>query len=352
MSTTSTGSIQGFSTSTYSISNLSQERASFTTIDAAGEVTSITLNGDDSYDVYFYYRETGASSFTEVLAAEGVTSTGTFVQKLSGLLQGTDYEYYISVNQSDGLQSSPESAQTATDATDQNSGNFTTTALPVTTIGTTDMTRTSLVFQGEVEDTADLEPADSYDATFRYRESGQTSFTDVDLGTFSDPQVFEEEVTGLAEDQAFEIVFRANGVEGLILERRTPTDETSTGDEPAFRTLAYQEILTPQHGRSQAKRDLVVEYDLNIDVQGEHQFIYDRNGTDEVLNTVQTPEPSTQTVTIPDVDRDGDTKTYTLTFTDESGGSGPGDLSRSRTFTVDIVDVKKLTGDEQTFTVT
>lgn len=352
MSTTSTGEVQGFSTANLTISNLPQKRASFTTIDAAGEVTDITLSSGDSYDVYFYYKTTSASSFTEVLAAEGVTSTGEFVEELQGLAQGTDYEYYISVNQDDTLQSSPEPAQTATDATDQTTGNITTTLLPVTTVGTTDMTRTSLVLQGEVEDTANLDAEDRYDASFGYRESGASTFTNINLGTFSDPRTFEEEISGLTEDQAYEIVFRANTVEGLILERRTPTDETSIGDEPAFRTLAYQEILTPQDGKAQARRDLVVEYDLNIDVDGEHQFIYDRNGADEVLNTVQTPEPSTQTVTIPDVDRDGDTKTYTLTFTDQSGGSGPGDLSRSRTFTVDIVDVKKLTGDEQTFTVT
>lgn len=349
MSTTSEGQVEGFSTGTITQSNESQKRASFSSIDARGLVSDITLNEGDTYNASFFYRETGASTWNEQVV--GTFSNPRIIRdKITGLTANTDYEYYLSINGDTSLESTSQSAFTYQDETIELTNSVLTSELPVTTVDNAEQTRTSMVLQGSVEDTANLQSGDIFRPGFSYREEGTSTFTEVDLGTATDTGLFETEITGLTEDQGYEFLFRASGSEGLILLRATPTDLTDTGQDELFRTLAYQEIITPEDGVEQTKRNLVVEYDLNIDAQGTHEFIYNRNGTEEVLNTVTTPNSNRQTVTIEDIDRDADVKQYTLTFTDESGGSGPGDLSRTQEVTISVIPVKKLTGDNQTFT--
>ena len=78
--------------------------------DSATEVAgdSATLNGtlDDldgasSADVYFEYRETGASSWTTT-STRTLSSTGSFSQSVSGLDTGTEYEYRAVGSAGDG----------------------------------------------------------------------------------------------------------------------------------------------------------------------------------------------------------------------------------------------------------
>lgn len=347
---TSTGGTQGFTTGTATQSTLQQERADFNSIVAVGEVSSIDLNEGDEYSLSFFYREVGTSSYNEV-TVDGLINPRVVRKEITGLNSDTDYEYYIGINGDNSLSSNAVTGGTHFDETVTKENSVTTTALPVTTLGPLTQARNSITVQGEVEDSANLQSGDIFRPFFKYRVAGTSNFTKIDLADTDNPQVFQEKITGLTEDEDYEYVFGASGVEGLIIAAGTPTDTTSTGDTDIFETLAYQEIITPDDGVEQAKRDLVVKYDLNIDVQGTHEFVFNRDGTDEVLNTVTTPNENRQTVTIPDVDRDGQSKTFTLTFTDESGGSGPGDLSRSQTFTIDVVPVAMLTGDQSTFTV-
>lgn len=346
MSTTSEGQVEGFSTDTITQSNESQKRASFSSIDARGLVSDINLNEGETYNASFFYRETGESTWNEQVV--GTFSNPRIIRdKITGLSANTDYEYYLSINEDTSLEDTSQSAFTHQDETIELTDSVLTSELPVTTVDNAEQTRTSMVLQGRVEDTADLQSGDIFHPGFSYREEGAEEFIDIDLDSSEEPGLFETEITDLTEDQSYEFLFRASGSEGLILLRATPTDLTDTGQNEPFRTLAYQEIITPEDGIEQTKRNLVVEYDLNIDVEGTHEFLYD----EEVLNTVTTPESDRQTVTIEDIDRDGQPKEYTLTFTDESEDDGPGDLSRTQEVTVSVIPVKKLTGDEQTFTV-
>lgn len=346
MVTTSEGQAEGFSSGAITYSNKSQKRASFSSIDARGLISSIDLSEGDTYNASFFYRETGASTWNEQVVGE-FENARIIRSKITGLNSDTSYEYYLSINGDSGLEATAQSALTYKNDSINTTNSVLTSELPVTTVDNLYQTKNSMVLKGRVEDTANLESGDIFDPSFSYRVEGTQDFTTVDLDPSTETGVFTTEITGLTEDETYEFLFEASTVQGLILSRSTPTDLTSS-DDNLFRTLAYQEILVPQDGVEQTRRDLVVEYDLNIDVQGTHEFLFDG----EVLNTVTTPNSNTQTVTIEGIDRNGSPQEYTLTFTDESGGSGPGDLTRTQSVTVSVIPVKKITGDNQTFTVT
>lgn len=59
------------------------------------------LGNADSADVYFEYRQTGASSWTAT-ANQTLTSTGTFSEDVTGLTSGAEYEFRAAADGSDG----------------------------------------------------------------------------------------------------------------------------------------------------------------------------------------------------------------------------------------------------------
>jgi subtilisin family serine protease len=103
------GSTGGFAVSTGSASSVGE--------------TSATLNGslDDlggasSADVYFEWRQTGASSWNAT-ATRTLSSTGSFSDDVSGLTKGTEYEFRVVGDASDGDSDTGGTVTFTTDST-------------------------------------------------------------------------------------------------------------------------------------------------------------------------------------------------------------------------------------------
>jgi subtilisin family serine protease len=102
------GTSGGFAVSTGTTSNVGENSA---TLQGSLE----DLDGAGSADVYFQWRETGASSWNTT-ATQTLSSTGGFSANVSGLSKGTGYEYRAVGDASDGDSNTGSTATFTTDS--------------------------------------------------------------------------------------------------------------------------------------------------------------------------------------------------------------------------------------------
>ncbi|MFW6141975.1 MAG: InlB B-repeat-containing protein [Candidatus Saliniplasma sp.] len=211
------GSEETFTTETVppEIDTVSYSGLDTTSVDATGEITYD--GGHDSLDVYFSYRQVGMSEWNETQESE-VSGETEFSQTLSGLQEGTDYEFRAAVDYEDGATLETKYGDT-----------FTFTTLPDVVTDYAEniqMDRADIVLQlyNQDRDVA---------VYFQYKRSIDTSWTSTpDLGENQTGE-YTQTVTGLDENTKYD--YRA------VLEYGS---NTTHGDTLMFETKSEDDTYT------------------------------------------------------------------------------------------------------------
>jgi regulation of enolase protein 1 (concanavalin A-like superfamily) len=175
-----------------------------------------SLGGASSADVTFEYREAGAASWT-TSSSRTRSSPGSVSVDVTGLTDGTDYEYRAVANASDGDTDAGFVETFATRAPDTD---------PVVSTGSaSDIASTSATLSGTLDD---LGGALSAEVSVEYREVDDDAWTESGAQTRSETGSFEQTVYGLASETDYE--FRA------VLDAED--GDTATGSTATFTTTA------------------------------------------------------------------------------------------------------------------
>ncbi len=212
--------------------------------DGATDVTdtAATLNGtlDDlgsasSADVYFQYRQVGASSWTAT-AAQTLSSAGSYSQDVSGLSSGVDYEFRAVADASDGQSDAGTTATFTTGSGD--------TSVAVSTDSVTDVTDAAATLNGTL---TDLGGASSADVSFEYREVGASTWSSTAAQTLSSTGSFSETVSGLSAgtDYEFRAVADASDGDSDVGSTATFTTESGGSTAPAIDSYTVTESGSP-----------------------------------------------------------------------------------------------------------
>lgn len=208
------------------------------TTDAASDVGetvatvdgSLTDLGDASAaDVYFQYRKATVSSWSST-GVQTLSSTGSFSATVTGLSDGTEYEFRAVASASDG---SSTSGATSSFTTVEN-------AIVVSTESATSVGETAATLNGSVTDLGNASSADTY---FEYRAADVSSWTSTSVQTLTSTGSFSASVTGLDDGAEYEFRAAAEASDG----------DTDTGDLTAFTTvIAESDPVIDSFGVSEA----------------------------------------------------------------------------------------------------
>ena len=172
------------------------------TTDAASDVGetvatvdgSLTDLGDASAaDVYFQYRKATVSSWSST-GVQTLSSTGSFSATVTGLSDGTEYEFRAVASASDG---SSTSGATSSFTTVEN-------AIVVSTESATSVGETAATLNGSVTDLGNASSADVY---FEYRNATVSGWSSTAVQTLSSTGSFSAAVSDLNDSTEYE--FRA-----------------------------------------------------------------------------------------------------------------------------------------------
>ncbi|MDY6794551.1 MAG: DUF5719 family protein [Actinomycetota bacterium] len=183
-----------------------------------GEITG--TGGEDADERGFRWREQGAGTWTD-WSETGTFGTGTFSHAVSGLTEGTAYEYQASAHNSAGW------AYGATET-------FTTIDYPsVDTDAATSVGPTGATLEGEITGTGG---EDADERGFRWREQGAGTWTDwSEAGTFG-AGTYNHAVSGLSDRTTYEYQASAHNSAGWAYgatETFTTIDYPSVDTDPA-----------------------------------------------------------------------------------------------------------------------
>lgn len=237
--------------------------------------TSATLNGslDDlggasSADVYFRYRQAGASSWT-TSSTQTLSSTGSFSVTVSSMQSGTDYEFYAIAEASDGDADTGATVTFTTQSSD--------TSVAVATDGTSTVGETSATLAGSL---TDLGGASSADVSFEWRERGTSSWASTSVQTLSSTGSYSEEITGLSGGTDYEFRAAADASDGDsdVGSTLTFTTDSSTGSTgPSIDSYSVTEAGSP-NPHAEITADWAVS-DADADLDGVRVEVYDARGT-------------------------------------------------------------------------
>lgn len=183
----------------------------------AGELT--TLEGTDEADVSFRWREATAADWTNETDGQTVSSEGAFDEGIEGLEPETSYEFQA-VAEGGGASDAGEVLT------------FTTEPDPdvvVESAPATDVESTSATLEGEL---VELVGADDAEVRFEWRESGESEWTETGSETLSEPDAFEESITGLDPGTSYE--FRAVGETDDVSDESVVREFDTAGSWPTF----------------------------------------------------------------------------------------------------------------------
>lgn len=185
-----------FTVSTGSITNIDNS-----TVELEGEL--VDISGASSADVFFEYREVGASTWN-TSTSQTLNSTGTYSTTVGSLSSGVDYEYRAVGNASDG------------DVSYGNIETFTGGTPPVVSTDTpTNVDVSSITFNGVLDDLGGASSADVY---FEYRTGDSTEWNTTTTETLNSAGsvTFFRDVTGLTIDKLYEVRAVAEASDGNI----------------------------------------------------------------------------------------------------------------------------------------
>lgn len=152
------------------------------------EGTLDLMGGQSSVTVYFQYREAGTSTWTDT-ATQSLSSTGDYNQSISGLTDGTLYEYRAAAESEEAVGGIVEFRAGATLA-------------EVTTNAATEVGETEATLEGTLDSLGSDTEVDVY---FQWREADTSDFFDT---TVLQPRTttgdYDSVVTGLAKDTTYE----------------------------------------------------------------------------------------------------------------------------------------------------
>lgn len=266
------------------------------------EGTLDLLGGQSSVTVYFQYREAGTSTWTDT-ATQSLSSTGDYNQSISGLTDGTLYEYRAAAESEEAVGGIVEFRAGATLASVQ-------TDAP-TAVGEAEAT-----LHGEV---TDLGSATSADVYFQFRES-DTSDTLVETPavTISSPDTFQFLLQNLDKDVVYEYRAAADSSAGDAFGdfvEVTPSEDLAATTD----AVTDLEATTATLNGTLDARGAAIDVDVN--------FEYREAGTSDPFTTT-----ATQTLSQPgDFDEgitgltDGTTYEYRA-LADNGSATAEGDL--------------------------
>lgn len=273
-----------FTTGELAISTDTSPTVEGTDAEVEGEVT--TYSGTtENYDVFFEYREVGASMWNSTPSTQRTSGdgTGTFSDTISGLDPDTDYEFRA-VGDMNG---------------ERREGiivNFTTEALEIESSAATDVNVGSATLNGSLDMFASTET--DVDVDFSWGPQGNVSQNTVNASPTSlgAPGSFSLDLTGLDKDTPYE--FRAEGTSN-------PSNDFDTGQTLSF-TTDDVEVTTTATPTSTTSSSLTIEGEVTVftgdgDIEVGVQYVdsatgnIDQNGTEVVSD--QSPLTNTGTFT-------------------------------------------------------
>lgn len=268
-------------------------------LNVSGSVDTIGDYGEVGFDVFFQYREQGASTWNNT-SRQTVSTTGSFTENITGLTEEVTYEVrFVGDFGGDEVTGSTVTATTLApvfDFTIDNINDFLKEGRTLSIDYTVENT-------GTVESTQDLNLA--FDTDTNVVDS-VASATIGPGSTFSGTFTFD--TTGQAEGVYDIYLFGAEGVTQITVE---------------ILVNSLVEFLTPAANEVVANRSPELEYRLDIEGSGTVEVRFDG----ETVDTLNAPfDNVNQTSSLSDLDRDNQSKNWNIVYT---GGQSDRDVTRS-----------------------